>query len=117
MIPTDVLSSAFLNEQLRSPERLEQLARDGALPKEALLRLLAPRARRSFLDVCAAIERRYTEACTASGDPCLESGCALEGETCLEPLRRAGTEYNQACAVPWLDLFADPENRVDVVSD
>jgi hypothetical protein len=116
MVATDFPSSAFLNERLRSPERLEKLARDGYLSKEAMARLLVPGARKSFLELCAAIELRYTEACTASGDPCLESGCSLEGERCLEPLRRAGVDYNQACAVPWLALFADPHNRVDVSS-
>jgi hypothetical protein len=115
MTAIDVLSRTFLNEQLGSPEQLKVLAGDGQLPKEALARLLVPAARRVFLDACAEIEKGYTEACTANADPCLESGCALEGERCLEPLRRAGVEYNKACAVPWLKLFAKRRNRTDVV--
>jgi hypothetical protein len=78
-----------------------------------LANLLELRHRHAYLDACAAIEKKYTENCTATNDPCLESGCALEGEICLEPLMRAGVEYHQACAAEWIKVFADPRNRID----
>ena len=53
---------------------------------------------------------------------CLESGCALEGEACLDALLKAGPEYHKACARLWTaDLrrstescrvkLADPHRR------
>jgi hypothetical protein len=72
--------------------------------KRALAELLQRDQRRAFLSACAAIEKRFTERCTAAGDPCLESGCALAGEVCLEPLQRSAAEYRQACGAEWLKL-------------
>ncbi|MGH9140523.1 MAG: hypothetical protein ACRD2I_05205 [Vicinamibacterales bacterium] len=77
---------------------------DAFATKRALTDLLEPEQRRAFLAACAAIERRFTERCTATGDPCLESGCAVADETCLEPLLRSAAEYRQACGAEWLKL-------------
>jgi hypothetical protein len=96
-----------------TPERLMKYAAEGRLTKHALATTLTAEPRRVFLDACAAIERRYTDECSAAKDPCLASGCAVEGEVCLEPLLRAGTHYHRACAAEWVKLYADRENRVD----
>jgi hypothetical protein len=77
---------------------------EGRLSKLALADLLTTDKRQTFLDRCAAIEKHYTDECAASNDPCLESGCALEGEVCLQPLLRAETEYNKACGAVWIAL-------------
>ena len=95
-----------------APNRIIELARAGDVPKLELAELLNPVARKTFLNYCASIEKRYTEACTAQHDPCLESGCALEGETCLQPLERAGIEYDRACGNAFIELYLDPRNRV-----
>ncbi len=94
-----------------SPERVIELARAGSLAKTDLAELLNVDARQRFLTVCSTIERRYTEACTAQKDPCLESGCALEGEVCLQPIERAHGEYERACGNAFAELYLDPQNR------
>jgi hypothetical protein len=89
-------------------EQFIRLAEEGQVPKDVLANLLDPQRRPAYLAACAAIERRYTEACDATGDPCLESGCSIDheaGEVCLEPLLRAETEYQKACAAEWLKLY------------
>ena len=93
------------------PDRIIELARAGQVPKLELAELLNPVARKTFLNFCASIERRYTEACTAKNDPCLEGGCALEGEVCLQPLERAHPEYDRACGQAFVELYLDPLNR------
>jgi hypothetical protein len=93
------------------PERLMTHAAEGRLTKHALATLLTIEPRRVFLDACAAIEKQYTDDCAAGNDPCLESGCAAEGEVCLQPLLRAGADYHKACAAEWVKLFADRTNR------
>lgn len=102
----------YLNEHLGTPERLMQAARDGRFSKGVLMELLAPSVREAFAEACSQLERRFTEACTASGEPCLASGCAAEGEVCLEPLMRAKPEYQRACGAAWVRLFDAPEHRV-----
>ena len=92
-------------------DRVIELARAGQVPKIELAALLNPNARKTFLNFCTSIERRYTESCTATGDPCLEGGCALEGEVCLQPLERAHPEYDRACGNAFVELFLDPANR------
>jgi hypothetical protein len=77
-------------------------AQAGRLPKQAMADLLAPEPRQAFLAECVAIEKEYTKACAATHDPCLESGCSLEGEVCLQPLLRAETEYQAACGAAWM---------------
>jgi hypothetical protein len=98
-------------ETFVTPEAMMARAVDGRFTKHALASLLAPEARRQFQDACGRIELGYTEACRALGDPCLASGCSAEGERCLEPLLRAGTEYHKACGAEWVRLFAAPANR------
>ena len=92
-------------------ERLMRYAAEGRLTKHALASLLTAQPRAEFLAACAQIETRYTQTCGIR-DQCLESGCSAEGEICLQPLLRAGTEYHQACAAEWGKLFAKAENRV-----
>lgn len=94
-----------------APEQVMKYAADGALTKHALGTLLSAPARRRFTEACARVEAQYTEACRAEGDPCLESGCSMEGERCLQPLLRAGTEYHKKCGAEWAALFADVANR------
>jgi hypothetical protein len=96
------------------PEQLMTIAAEGRLSKESLAAMLEQDARQQFLEACADIERAYTEACRAKGDPCLASGCSLEEEpeaACLQPLLQAGPEYNRACAARFIELFRDPANR------
>ena len=76
------------------------------------MNLLISEQRRAYLDACAVIEKTYTDACAAKKDPCLETGCAVEGETCLEPLLSAGPDYRKACAAEWIKLFKTPDNRI-----
>jgi hypothetical protein len=111
--PTGEAERPFAAADLGSPERLMQIACEGRLPKQALAGLLRAESRQRYLKACADIERKYTEACTAKKDPCLESGCAVEGEICLQPLLRAGVDYQKACAAEWLKLFRNPANRID----
>ena len=92
--------------------QLLKLAEEGRLTKHALATMLTPESRREFLEACAAIEKKYTDDCGATNDPCLESGCSAAGEICLQPLLRAGTDYHKACAVEWAKLFARRENRL-----
>ena len=96
-----------------TPGRWMRLAADGRLPKAVLASTLAPESRSEFLDACAGIERALTEACAAKKDFCLESGCALEGEVCLEAVLKADAGYHRACAAKWLVVFTDPHNRID----
>jgi hypothetical protein len=93
------------------PEQVMEYAIEGRLTKHALANLLVPESRRPFLDACATIEESYTDACAAAKDPCLGSKCSCEGEICLQPLLRAGTEYQSACGAVWAKLFADGRHR------
>jgi hypothetical protein len=101
------------DQYVGTAEQFMTWATAGQLPKRVLVRLLSIAARQPYLDACAVIEKRYTETCTATHDPCLESGCAVEGEICLQPLLRAGVDYQKACGGAWIPLFADPRNRVE----
>ena len=94
-----------------TPERLMAEAIAGRFSKHALISLLTPAARPAFLAACAKIEMDYTEKCRSSNDPCLESGCSMNGDRCLQPLLVAGTEYDKACGAEWAKLFADKANR------
>lgn len=97
----------------RDPDGLMAFAAEGNLTKAELAELLTPQSRVAYLQVCAAIERAYTEACAATGDPCLESGCSIEaeGEICLQPVLNAGPAYQEVCAAEWIKVFRDPRNR------
>jgi len=104
-----------ISQRVGNPDRLMKFAEEGQMPKDVLASLLCVDQRQRYLDACKQIERRYTEACTAKNDPCLDSGCSVEGEdeSCLQPLVRAGIEYRQACAAEWLMLFRSSMNRID----
>jgi hypothetical protein len=105
----------YVDNQVGSAERLMTFAGEGYLSKRVLAELLSIEQRQRYLDACAHIERRYTEACTARNDPCLESGCSVEGEDeiCLQPILNAGPEYQHACGAEWLKRFRMPVNRID----
>jgi len=96
-----------------NPQALMTFAAEGRLSKDILMGLLALDRRGAFENACAGIEKTYTDECAATKDPCLESGCAVEGEVCLQPLLRAGTDYHKACAAEWIKLFTNPGNRID----
>ena len=96
---------------LITPEQVMTHAINGRLSKHALATLLTPAARQAFFAACSGIEMQYTEACRAMNDPCLESGCSMEGERCLQPLLNAGSDYTKACGAEWAKLFADAANR------
>ena len=78
---------------------------ESVLDKDTLAQLLPSGPRETFLAGCAQVERDLTRACAERGDVCLASGCALEGESCLNALLNAGPEYNKACGRIWLPLF------------
>jgi hypothetical protein len=99
-----------MDDTLNTPERLMALAAEGRITNHALATSLAVRPRQVFLDACAAIEKKYTDECAVK-DPCLEAGCSMAGETCLQPLLRAGTDYHKECAAEWAKLFVNHENR------
>jgi len=92
-------------------ESLMRSAVAGRLPKQALASLLEPESRRAFLATCGQIEKQFTHTCATSGDPCLESGCSCDGEACLQPLLRAGSDYLSACGAEWVKWFATEANR------
>jgi hypothetical protein len=102
---------AYWDQRVGSPDKLMTFAADGHLTKQVLGSLLGADDALAYLDACAAIERQYTADCAAKDDPCLESGCAVEGEVCLEPLLRAGPEYQKACGAAWRIVFEDPRHR------
>jgi len=99
------------NVMTATPDRVMARARAGGMTKVELAALLTPNARKTFLNFCTSIERRYTSACTATKDPCLDGGCALEGEVCLQPLERAKADYDRACGQAFVELYLDPLNR------
>ena len=76
--------------------------------------MLSPEKKQAYLYVCAGVERALTETCTAKGEPCLENGCAVEGEICLNALLESGEIYTVAYVSAWTYLFINPENRVSV---
>ena len=88
-----------------SPAQLMHFAEEGILVKAEMAGLLPSESRDEFLDGCAQIEKDFTRACAAQGDFCLASGCALEGESCLNALLNAGPEYNKACGRLWVPLY------------
>jgi hypothetical protein len=94
-----------------TPEDVMTRAIEGHMPTHALAGLLTPEARRAFYEACGRIEQRYTSECRDANNPCLESGCSMDGERCLQPILRAGIEYDRACGEEWVKLFADGANR------
>ena len=108
---TELAAHTYWDQRVGNPEKLMTFAAEGHLTKQVLGTLLEADDRRAYLETCTAIERQYTVDCTKTDDPCLEAGCAAEGEICLEPLLRAGRGYHRACGVAWKALFADPQHR------
>src|SRR5688500_12695585 len=88
-----------------SPSQLIDFAARGMLTKREMANLLPEQSRTAFLSACAQWEKVITDACTAHGDFCLASGCALEGEVCLNALLNANPSYNAACGQLWIPLF------------
>jgi hypothetical protein len=87
-------------------DAIRQDAADGHLTKDVLASLLPFERRSAFLRACAVIEKKYTDACTETHDPCLESGCSCEGgDICLQPLLRAGDEPRREYGAEWLKLL------------
>ena len=86
----DRAAHAYYDQHVGSPTRLMTFVAEGRLTKHVLGSLLGGDDALAYLDACSVIEQQYTADCAAKGDPCLESGCALEGEVCLEPLLQAG---------------------------
>jgi hypothetical protein len=108
----DCLEDIMTVSAFDTPEQLITYASAGGVSKQALASLLTAQARRPFLAACAAIELKYTESCREQNDPCLETGCSMDGEEqCLEPLLLAGTDYGKACGGEWAKLFIDVANR------
>jgi len=107
-----VKDGAEVDQCVGTSEELLKFAEQGRLPKGVLVNLLDTEHRQEYLDACAVVEKKYTRDC-AKNDPCLESGCAVQDEICVQPLLRAGTEYHKKCAAEWIKLFADPRNRID----
>lgn len=103
------------DEYMGSPEGLKKAAEEGRLPKRVLASFLSIEQRPRYLDACAVIEKQYTDNCVAQNDPCLESGCAVEGEgeICLQPLLRAEVDYHKACGAEWVTLFANVAHRIE----
>ena len=99
-----------MDETLETPEHLMAMAAEGRLTKHSLATSLTEPARQKFLAACVVIEQKYTDECAVK-DPCLDAGCSMDHEVCLQPLLRAGTEYHKACAAEWVKLFAIRENR------
>lgn len=102
-----------MDTKTHTPDQLMALAADGRFTKDELAGLLAIENRRAFLDACADIEKQFTEDCATKNGPCLESGCSVQGEICLQPLLHAGSAYYRACAAAWLPIFREPKNRSD----
>jgi hypothetical protein len=114
-LPTVCRGSRFAHQSRmkNNADTLMTDAAEGRLPKHVLAELLAPEWRAQFLAACASLEKQYTDVCIAKNDPCLESGCALVGETCLEPLLEEGTDYQKACGAEWVRLFANAGHRAE----
>jgi hypothetical protein len=113
LLTQDWHAGDFFDQCAGTPEKLMAFARKGVLEKMALAELLRPEPRQTYLDACGIIEEAIVDACAAKGEPCLAGGCATEGETCLEACLSAGAPYHTACAAAWIQLFKDPDNRID----
>ena len=107
----DRAARAYWDEHVGNPEKLMAFATEGHLTKQILGNLLTADDARAYVAACTNIEKQFTADCPPNDGPCLESGCSLEGEVCLEPLLRAGAEYHKACGVAWRTLFENPQRR------
>ena len=73
-----------------SAAQLMHFAEQGLLDKFEMAHLLPPATEVDFLRACEDVEKALTRACTDHGDHCLASGCAMEGESCLNAILNAG---------------------------
>ena len=98
-----------------TPEKLMELARVAHFSKEGLARLLVSEIRPSFFSACAVLEKEATSRC-GSSDPCLEEGCAFEGndEVCLNAVLLSEGKCLKACTDVWVNNFKNPENRIEI---
>ena len=110
---SDFAARTYCDKHVGSPEKLMTFASEGHLSKEILGSLLDDDDAAAYREACTVIERQLHTADCGAKDPCLESGCAVEGEgeICLEPLLTAGVEYHKACGEAWKLLFKDPGHR------
>jgi hypothetical protein len=106
------LADAEVIAYLGSPERLMRFAKAGHLSKFTLASLLEPDSRHRFLEACAALEKRFTEEC-AQGESCLEDGCAMDGDVCLQAVLKGGSTFRKACAAEWIRMFKSAGNRIE----
>jgi hypothetical protein len=113
LLTRDWHTGEFFDRCAGTPEKLMAFARNGVFEKMALATLLRPEVRQTYLDACGIIEEAIVAACAAKGEPCLAGGCAAEGETCLEACLSAAEPYHTACAAAWIEMFKDPDNRID----
>jgi hypothetical protein len=98
---------------LGSPERLMTFAEEGHLSKFTLASLLEPDSRHRFLEACAALEKQCTKDCAAKGEYCLEDGCAMDGDACLQAVLKGGIAFQKACAAEWICMFKIAGNRIE----
>ena len=61
--------SADVDSCIGTTEALMKVAEEGRLPKGVLVNLLDIEHRHAFLAACAAIEKKYTQDCTAGKRP------------------------------------------------
>jgi hypothetical protein len=110
---SDRAAQAYWDRHVGTPDKLMVFAAEGRLPKQVLASLLGADDALAYRNACAVIEKQYTNDCPTKNGPCLEEGCAVdgEGENCLEPLLRAGPEFHRACGAAWTRLFEDPRHR------
>ena len=92
---SDRAAHAYWDQHVGSPDKLMTFAAEGRLTKQVLGSLLGADDALAYLDACSVIEQQYTADCAAKDDPCLESGCAVEGEVCLEPLLQSRRRVSQ----------------------
>lgn len=106
------LADQYFKKVIGTPAQLMDIALKGHFSKLELAELLLPEKKNIYLDVCARFEKALTEACTAKNDPCLEDGCALEEETCLNAVLESKEIYTTAYVSAWIYLFINPNNRI-----
>lgn len=105
--------SKVFSRKSMTPDDLIKMLAFSHSSKTALAATLKIEMRMPFLRECAKIERSYTERCASMGKPCLQDGCPMDDETCLEALLNAEPDYSQRVYRAWLNIFKDPNNRTD----
>lgn len=105
-------AKAFFDRCFGSVGKLIIFAEQGRLSEAVLASLLITAKREEFLKSCTDVAKKFTERCPTISGPCLEDGCALSGEVCLNALLASSDEYFRECASAWKSLFVLPENRI-----